>query len=98
MDLIKLKGISNWPAKEAGNARDLPVFFLNRSFPNYCLSSYHDLAKQLKLLFIFSFLFFSFLLSWTYYTEKSVEKCYITSVTSHSHITGSHSITLYDVT
>ena len=36
-----------------------------------------------KLLFIFLFFSFSFSLSWTYYTEGSVEKCHVTSVTSH---------------
>jgi len=39
----------------------------------------HDLAKMAKSLFIFLFFFF---LSWTYYTEGSVGKCYITSITS----------------
>ena len=38
----------------------------------------HDLAKQLS----YYLYFFSFLLSWTYYTEGSVGKCHITSVTS----------------
>ena len=39
------------------------------------------MAKSLSI-----FLFFSFLLSWTYYTEGSVGKCHITSVTwSWSH-------------
>jgi len=39
----------------------------------------HDLAKRLShYLYFFSF---SFLLSWTYYTEGSAGKCHITSVT-----------------
>ena len=39
-----------------------------------------------KSLFIFLFFSFSFLLSWTYYTEGSVKKCHVTSVTqSQSH-------------
>ena len=39
----------------------------------------HDLAKWLSYyLYFFSFLF---LLSWTYYTEGSVGKCHVTSVT-----------------
>jgi len=39
----------------------------------------HDLAKWLShYLYFFSF---SFLLSWTYYTEGSVGKCHVTSVT-----------------
>jgi len=42
------------------------------------------LGKTAKLLFIFLFFSFSFLLSWTYYTEGSVGKCHITvTVTSH---------------
>ena len=42
----------------------------------------HDLAKQLSHYLYF----FSFLLSWTYYTEGSVGKCHVTSVTwSWSH-------------
>ena len=42
----------------------------------------HDLAKQLSYyLYFFFFFSFSFLLSWTYYTEGSVEKHHITSVT-----------------
>ena len=36
----------------------------------------HDLAKQLSHYLYF----FSFLLSWTYYTEGSVGKCHVTSV------------------
>jgi len=55
----------------------------------------HDLAKMAKLLSIFLFFSFLFLffLSWTYYTEGSVGKCYVTSVTqshdrkSQCHIT-----------
>ena len=45
---------------------------------------YHNLAKQLSYyLYFFYFLFF---LSWTYYIEGSVGKCYVTSVTqSQSH-------------
>jgi len=50
------------------------------------LTNYHDLAKRLSYyLYFFSF---PFLLSWTYYTEESVGKCHITSVTwsqSQSH-------------
>jgi len=39
-----------------------------------------------KLLFIFLFFSFLFLLSWTYYTKESMGKCHITSVTqSQSH-------------
>jgi len=47
------------------------------------------LGKATKSLFIFSFF-----LSWTYYIEESIEKCYITSVMSH--MIGSHSITSHD--
>jgi len=47
------------------------------------------LGKATKSLFIFSFL-----LSWTYYTEGSVGKCHITSVMSH--MTGSHSVISHD--
>ena len=44
------------------------------------------LGKMAKLLSIFLFFSFSFLLSWTYYTEGSAGKCHITSVTqSRSH-------------
>jgi len=59
---------------------------------------YHDLAKWLSYyLYFFSFSF-SFLLSWTYYTEGSVGKCHVTSVTqswshnrkSQCHITWCH--------
>jgi len=52
----------------------------------------YDLAKQLS----YYLYFFSFLLSWTYYTGESAGKCHITSVTkSQCHITlmshdGSH--------
>ena len=46
----------------------------------------YNLAKQLS--HYLYFLFFSFLLSWTYYIEGSVGKYHVTSVTqSHSHIT-----------
>jgi len=38
----------------------------------------HDLAK---LSYYISFLFFSFLLPWTYYIGRSVGKCHVTSVT-----------------
>ena len=49
----------------------------------------HDLAKWLShYLYFFSFLF---LLSWTYYTEGSVGKCHITSVTvTWQEVTASH--------
>jgi len=40
----------------------------------------HDLAKQLSH-YLYFFFSFSFLLSWTYYTEESVGKCHVTSVT-----------------
>ena len=53
------------------------------------------LGKMAKLLFIF--LFFSFLLSWTYYTEGSAEKCYITSVTvTWQEVTMSCCVTSHD--
>ena len=49
----------------------------------------HDLAKWLS--HYLYFLFFSFLLSWTYYIEGSAGKCHITSGTSHkSHHMMSH--------
>jgi len=54
------------------------------------------LGKTTKSLFIFPFLFLSFLLSWTYYIEESAGKCHITSVTSYSHITRTHSVTSHD--
>jgi len=44
------------------------------------------LGKMAKSLSIFLFFSFSFLLSWTYYTEESAGKCHVTSVTqSQSH-------------
>ena len=58
------------------NAGGLPpaLLCLKVSSPVIC----HDLAKQLShYLYFFSFSF-SFLLSWTYYTEGSAGKCHVT--------------------
>ena len=51
------------------------------------------LGKTTKLLY---FILFYFLFSWTYYTKRSMGKCYITSITSHSYITESYSIISHD--
>jgi len=58
----------------------------------YC----HDLAKQLShYLYFFSFLFFYLGLT----TQKRVQESIMSQVSqSHSHMTGSHNITLHDVT
>ena len=53
----------------------------------------YDLAKQLSHYLYLLFFFF-----WTYYTERSAEKCYITSVTSHSHMIGCHMVTSHHIT
>jgi len=55
-----------------------------------------SLGKTAKSLFIFLFFSFSFLLSWTCYTEGSVGK--VSHHKYHSHMTGSHSVTSHDVT
>jgi len=39
-----------------------------------------------QVIIYISFLFFSFLLSWTYYTEGSAGKYHITCITSHNII------------
>jgi len=65
---------------EGSRARVLSVMALIKFFSSsLSLLMCHDLAKQLShYLYFFSF---SFLLSWTYYTEGSVGKCHVTSVT-----------------
>jgi len=57
------------------------------------------LGKTAKSLFIFLFFFFPFLLSWTYYTEGSTGKCYVTSVTitvTWQEVTASHYMMSHD--
>jgi len=55
----------------------------------------HDLAKQLKSLFIFLFFSFLFLVGLT--TQgRSVGKCHMTNVTYHCHTSGRHSVTSHD--
>ena len=50
-----------------------------------------------KSLFIFLFFSFLLLLSWTYYTEGSAGKCYVTSVTVTSQeVTASHHMMSHD--
>ena len=57
----------------------------------------HDLAKQLShYLYFFSFLFF-FLFLFGFTTQGgSIEKCHMTNITHHGHMTGCHSVTLHD--
>jgi len=69
-----------------------PSFILTLLYPHHMSSLVKYFAplswlgKTAKLLFIFLFFSFSFLLSWTYYTEGSAGKCHVTSVTkSQSH-------------
>ena len=100
-----------WPSKSPIAA---PVFFIKKKDGLLQLvQDYHTLnavtvknrypflswlGKMAKSLSIFLFFSFSFLLSWTYYTEGSVGKCHITSVTqprshdrkSQCHITWCH--------
>ena len=57
----------------------------------------HDLVKTAKSLSIFLFFFFSFYLGLT--TQKEVQESVMSQVShSHSHMTGSHSVTSHDVT
>jgi len=58
----------------------------------------HDLAKRLSYyLYFFSFLFLFFYLGLT--TQKEVRESVMSQVShSHGHMTGSHSVTLHDVT
>jgi len=58
----------------------LAYFSMIQNIPGVSCSNCHNLAKWLKLLFIF-------LLSWIYYTEGSAGKC---------HITMSHHMTSHD--
>ena len=50
------------------------------------------MAKPLSIFLFFSF---SFLLSWTYYTEGSAGKCHVTSVTQPT-VTASHHMMSHD--